>query len=305
AAWPYAMFAGTTNEIKFVLKGGTNAAMAPQYDYFEHVFLPTLMRCGNIPHASIQTNLISRGFFPKGGGHVQVTVQSPTMDWKMSPIQLTERGDICKITIRSFTAGKCHESMGKKLATVAKNYVEEHLNVATAATETHAPTINTLVDHYANCVGSGCGILLVAETSTGCLLGGSAIGSPKTPIADTAKHAAKELVNVIQGGGCVDDYLQDQLILYMALAEGVSQVTMNGVTMHTQTAMWLAEQLCDGVKFEVIPFSNQEQGNGDNLAPVNLSHAKTSGNDHYEGKIPGLHLIRCHGIGYNCTAASD
>jgi RNA 3'-terminal phosphate cyclase (ATP) len=302
AALPYGLFSGIHDEIKFVLKGGTNATMAPQYDYFQHVFLPMLQRCGNIPRECIHSHVISRGFFPRGGGHVQVTVWSPTIHdphWKLSPIRLKERGDIVHISVRAFTAGNCHKSMSKKLAAVAKTHVVEHLDPSSSQ------NVNTHVDHHASCFGSGCGILLVATTSTGCILGGSAIGSPKTPLEDTAKHAAAELVDAIQGGGCVDDYLQDQLILYMALAEGVSEIKTNGVTMHTRTAIWLAEQLCDGVKFEVISLSRpQQQEETKVVTPAELTSTKISGCNHHEGKIPGLHLIRCRGLGYSAALSN-
>lgn len=38
------------------------------------------------------------------------------------------------------------------------------------------------------------------------------------------EDAANELITNINHGGCVDEYLQDQLIILMALAHGTSKI---------------------------------------------------------------------------------
>ena len=46
--------------------------------------------------------------------------------------------------------------------------------------------------------------------------------------------------------------LQDQLIIFMALAEGTSRLACGPLTLHTQTAIAIAEQLTTA-KFTVKP----------------------------------------------------
>lgn len=83
--------------------------------------------------------------------------------------------------------------------------------------------------------GSGSGILLWAETDTGCVLGGSGLGSKGTDAAAVGRDAAEELIKAIKGGGCVDEHLQDQIIIFLALAKGRSTVkTGLPLTLHTQ-----------------------------------------------------------------------
>jgi len=50
----------------------------------------------------------------------------------------------------------------------------------------------------------------------------------------------------------VDEWLQDQIIIFMALAEGKSEIKCGagGLELHTKTAIWVAEQLTNA-KFEV------------------------------------------------------
>lgn len=84
---------------------------------------------------------------------------------------------------------------------------------------------------------------LVAETNTGCVLGGSALGKREERAEETGKRAAEELYNAVKEGVCVDKYIQDQIIIFMALAEGRSRIRMGELTLHTQTAIYITEQL--------------------------------------------------------------
>jgi RNA 3'-terminal phosphate cyclase len=54
---------------------------------------------------------------------------------------------------------------------------------------------------------------LVAETSTGCLLGGSALGKRNVKAEQVGQKAADELLQSINTKACVDSYSQDQVIL--------------------------------------------------------------------------------------------
>ena len=62
------------------------------------------------------------------------------------------------------------------------------------------------------------------------------------------------MVKHLQEGGCVDEYLQDQLIIYMALAKGQSTLLTGPISLHTQTAIFVAEQMTQAT-FIVKPLS--------------------------------------------------
>lgn len=49
---------------------------------------------------------------------------------------------------------------------------------------------------------------------------------------------------------CVDQHLQDQLIIFMALASGTSVLRTGPITLHTETAMHVVSLMCDA-KFRV------------------------------------------------------
>ncbi len=94
-ALPACVF-GTAPQMVLTLRGGTNATQAPPVDYFLHVLLPQLAKMGVNCSAKIKR----RGFFPKGGGEVQVMVQRA--QGTLAPIRLTEQGAIQRVTIHGF-----------------------------------------------------------------------------------------------------------------------------------------------------------------------------------------------------------
>lgn len=62
------------------------------------------------------------------------------------------------------------------------------------------------------------------------------------------------LLRNLSYGCCVDEYLQDQLIIFMALAAGRSRMKTGPITLHTQTAMHIA-QMMTHAQFSVVQAS--------------------------------------------------
>ncbi|XP_014665925.1 PREDICTED: RNA 3'-terminal phosphate cyclase-like [Priapulus caudatus] len=93
---------------------------------------------------------------------------------------------------------------------------------------------------------------IVAETTTGCRFGGSALGKRGVEAHEVGQEAAQQLLSNLKHGGCVDEHLQDQLIIFMALAKGKSLVRSGPITLHTKTAIFVTELLLkDKVKFNI------------------------------------------------------
>eukprot|EP00891_Asterochloris_glomerata_P008130 jgi/Astpho2/8130/Aster-x1483 len=77
------------------------------------------------------------------------------------------------------------------------------------------------------------------------------IGEKGKPAEQVASEAAAEFVEAMQSGAPVDQWLQDQLIIFMALADGTSRMRCTEPTLHTRTAMVIAEKLLPAAKFTV------------------------------------------------------
>lgn len=77
-------------------------------------------------------------------------------------------------------------------------------------------------------------------------MGGSALGSRKETPFETGKRAGNEIAHSVNARACIDQYVQDQLIVFMALAAGKSRIrTVSPITLHTKTGIYIAELLTD------------------------------------------------------------
>lgn len=234
ALMPAAAFASKPVEVE--ITGGTDVTMAPSIDYLTNVTLPTLRKMGY----EGEVELIRRGHYPRGGGVVRTRIEPVR---KLRAIRFTEAGKVTRV------AGISHcvklpphiatrQAHAAKQALLRAGYVDVDIKV-----ESYEPA----KDPY---LGPGTGITLWAETRRGAILGGSCLGRPGKPAEQVGREAAESLLDQLRTGCAVDRYLTDQLILYMALAEGRSEITSSELTLHALTNIELVEKIL-GVKFEV------------------------------------------------------
>lgn len=81
------------------------------------------------------------------------------------------------------------------------------------------------------------------QTTTGVVMGGAALGSRNKDAFRTGEEAANIIKSAYKLRACVDRHVQDMLIVLMALADGRSKIKTEQLTMHTQTAIFVAEMM--------------------------------------------------------------
>lgn len=202
---PCALFA--PGPCTLVFKGGTNASAAPQIDYAEHVFLPTVRRMG----AEVSMRIVRRGYHPQGGGEVVVETQS-LQGRGLQPLDLTDFGQIQSVQGLTFASAKLPAHIAERMAQTARKLLRKALPTSTPI------EVEAVAERPERGIGAGCGITVVCRTSTGCLLGGSALGERGKSAETVAEAAVDELLATVNAGACVDEWLLDQLVIYAALA---------------------------------------------------------------------------------------
>lgn len=207
-ALPCMLFSGAPTEL--VLRGGTNAEFAPQVDYLTRIFVPIACRMGIVLPAF---EVVKRGYFPRGGGEVRITADPVA---QLQPLVLDNPGRIVAIRGYSYVAGHVPKRVAAEMADAARELLEREFPHLSA----DAFAIELVEEPRDRAFGEGAGLVLVAESDTGCLFGGSALGRKKVPAKTVGKDAARSLADDIKAGGCMDRYLQDQFIIFMALAVG-------------------------------------------------------------------------------------
>ncbi|MBI3413367.1 MAG: RNA 3'-terminal phosphate cyclase [Candidatus Aenigmarchaeota archaeon] len=217
-------------EIKIKIKGGaTNTSWSPPADYTINVFFPLLEKMGY--EAGME--IIRRGFYPKGGAEVVCTVKPPK---RLENIKLDSRGEV-KIIKGVSVCSNLPESVAERQRTSAESILEK------AGYETE------ITEEVVSSYSAGSALVLWAGCENS-ILGADALGEIKKSAESVGGEAAKKMVAQLENGFSIDIHAMDQIVPYMALAEGESFVTTKEITGHTSTNINICEKLV-GVKFRV------------------------------------------------------
>ena len=221
-----------------VTRGGTDVRNAPTINYLKHVLLPMLLRMG------LKASLMIRkyGYYPKGMGEIILGVEScPRLD----PIKIDSFGSLRHIQGASVCTFLADRRVAERQAMAAKELLKSAGYNADIE----------MVNDVSNPLQKGSSIALWAETDTGALLGGDAIGELGKPSERVGREAAENLLRELESKATVDSHLADMLVPYAALARGNTVYLSRLVTEHLDTNIWLAEHIL-GVKFHVAKAGN-------------------------------------------------
>lgn len=226
---PSVLFASSPIRITFE-GGATDTFFSPTMDYFRYVFLKILERMGG----KAEVNILRRGYYPEGGAEMEVKIYPK----KIEKLNLTEKGKLGKVLVIS---GASRSLKDKKVAERQVAGVKEVLGKLKLPLEERIEYCDT------RCPGSQ--ICLVAEFEK-TVIGADNLGKLGKRAEDVGKEAALELLKEDKSGACLDKHMADQILPYMALAKGKSQVSVSEVTGHAKTNIWVIEKFIDG-KFEI------------------------------------------------------
>ncbi|KAL9584502.1 MAG: hypothetical protein Q9212_002088 [Teloschistes hypoglaucus] len=240
--------------LRVTIEGGTNVSKSPSVEYISQVLIPLLVEKVGIP--PMAAKVIKRGWSSGRAdvGSVQFDLKPFSSGSKLPEFHFTNRGEVVKMHVSILASDS---NMRDKLrGKVVEGLLARHPNV-----EIFFPVEEDTKS------GARLYLLIVAETSNGYRLGRDCLWERKTNSATLEAITGtviKELDKELERGGCVDEYMQDQLVVFQALAKGRSTVNSGkdmDATLHTKTARWVAEQLlgmpfdeqgtCSGCAFEV------------------------------------------------------
>jgi RNA 3'-terminal phosphate cyclase (ATP) len=231
---------------EFRIRGGTHVAWSPPYDYLAAVWRPFLASIG-VP---LETELLSFGFYPRGGGEIVAWVQGhgARAGNRLKPVEILERGAMQSIRGRALAAN-LPAHIPQRMADRARSLLAKA-----------APQVDIQAERVGG-VGPGAGIFLTAEyESVSC--GFSALGVIGKPAEAVAEEAAGALLEHARGEGALDRHLADQALLPLAFAPSPSNYTCEAVTEHLRTEAWVIGQ------FGVAEVSIEERGASSALVSI-------------------------------------
>ncbi|MCX6759042.1 MAG: RNA 3'-terminal phosphate cyclase [Candidatus Nealsonbacteria bacterium] len=216
--------------VKITFDGGaTDTFFSPTIDYFQYVFLKILKKM----NGKVEINILRRGYYPEGGAKVEVTV----FPARLKNLNLTERNQLKKLLAISGASESLKE---KKVAERQIAGVREILG------KLNLPIEKQVEYHQTKSPGSQ--VCLIGEFEN-TLMGVDNLGKLGKRAEDVGKEAALELLKEQKSEACLDRHLADQILPYMALSKGKSQVTISEITNHCRTNIWVIEKFLEG-KFE-------------------------------------------------------
>jgi RNA 3'-phosphate cyclase len=208
--------------VRIHLAGGTDVRGAPPLDYLRHVLLPLLARMG----AEVQLTLRRRGYYPRGGGLVEVVVQPCVL----KGLRLETAGPVKQIhgiahvsNLPAHIAARMQQTAVRLLADIAPVEIEQQILGQDKA------------------IGQGGAIVLWARTDHA-LLGSSEVAQRGVPAERIAGTAAQVLREDIVSGATLDLHASDQLLIYCALAQDPSSFCAHALSSHAHTTLWLLQQ---------------------------------------------------------------
>lgn len=206
-----------------IIGGATDTYLSPTFDYFQYVFLKLLKMMG----VEIETKILKRGYYPKGGAKVEVLIKPVK---KLLSLNLVERGSLKKVSIIS----RASEFLKRK------KVAERQIKGAEIVLKNFSFPIEKRVS-YEKTSSPGSSILISAEFEK-TILGVDNLGKLKKPAEIVGKEASRIFKEEFFSGGCLDRFAGDQILPFLALAEGESKIKISKITNHLKTNIWVIEK---------------------------------------------------------------
>jgi RNA 3'-terminal phosphate cyclase (ATP) len=207
---------------RLVLEGGTHNPFAPPFDFLDRAFLPLLRRMGVEAHAVLERP----GFYPAGGGRMQVTVQPAP---RLERLHILERGAIRRKLARALVSSLPFAVAERELKSLA-------VLITLERSEQRAETIK-------DPAGPG-NVLLLEITSEHVTEVFTGFGQRSVTAEKVAQEVGQQARGYLKAGVPVGEHLADQLLLPFALAGGGSFRTV-APTSHTVTNVEVIRKFLD------------------------------------------------------------
>lgn len=203
---------------RLVLEGGTHNMLAPPFEFVAKTFLPIINRMG----PKVEARLIRHGFYPRGGGRIEVDITPAPL----TPIECVDRGALRECSVTALFAALPFEIADREIAAARKalDWPEESFAVRQLPEEQgpgNIVLIEAAFDHVTEIV--------------------SGFGQLGVPAERVAKVAAGRMAGYLASNAFAGPYLQDQLLLPFALAGGGVFTTVKP-SQHSLTARDVIER---------------------------------------------------------------
>jgi RNA 3'-terminal phosphate cyclase (ATP) len=220
---PVACFAPVP--VRARITGGLFQDFAPSPFHMHHVLAPLVRSMG----VDLSLEVIRPGYVPGGGGVIEMNV-------------VPKRQGLDSLVLRA--AGQVSEVRGTALSShLAGQRVSERM-AATCEAQIRGAGMACAIDRVddVTAVHAGACLAIWAKGSTGSWLGADRAGRLGRSSEQIGRFVATTFLEDVRSGATVDRHLADQLVLFCALARGISSYIVPRGSAHLKSNMWLVAQ---------------------------------------------------------------
>jgi RNA 3'-terminal phosphate cyclase (ATP) len=282
---PSLLFGSTHSIVN--LRGGTSVSKSPSVRYFQKILFPLLKNFGI--EASVKIN--NEGYYPWGGGEAEIEVE-PLKGKGLTPINILQPGKIKNIYIQVITNTNHQEATGNEYMKEIKKEIKKIMRKTYSEEEVDAVDFEMDYHYSESLMKAGLSAKIKerkkakeknyhpkekgpAKIVYGILLfayGENIYYDCSNVCNDDFTNDEQYIEKVLEtfrfyfaSGSCMDEHLQDQLLIFMTLANGKSTIRCNkDITEHTNSCFYIFKEFFPQLKYEVT----QEKDSG--LATIQI-----------------------------------
>src|SRR3989344_648371 len=219
--------------IELHIAGGTSVAFAPSIFFLQKDLFPKL----RLMNAKFSAEILAHGFFPKGNGRVFFKAEPSKLPLK--PIVFLETGNLNHFECFSVSSSLPSEVSTAQAKTAKRILLEKFEADWIEKIESKQERKDT--------IGSSIDLFACFEKT---VLGTNALGEKGKPALEVGKEAAEKPIEELSANSPIDSHCADQLLVFMALAKGKSEIAVSKFTEHCRTNISIIEKFLE-CKFAV------------------------------------------------------
>jgi RNA 3'-terminal phosphate cyclase (ATP) len=228
------------HRLKLSIIGGTDVPWSPTSDYTKHVLSEAYSRMG----INFSMNVKKRGYYPNGGGIIDLEV-FPSK--QVLPINLQKRTTKEANLLTTFSL-LSSEQISNEIIQIKSKIAQRGFDVTSAIKNEDA-------------LNQGSALLIFSIDETSIIGVDSLLDTKNLKFSD---NVVDRFANSNLG---VDDQLADMLVLPASLADGMSVITVNEISKHLETNLYVTSEIT-GCKYGVGKLS---KGYEVRVSPSNTS----------------------------------
>ena len=234
-------------KITFIVKGGTCGLHQPSTTYFEKILLPQLQR-----FAKIDMRTLKRGYYPSGGGEIELTITPKLHSSSYSTFQ-TLLEDVERI-VRPYALARVSPTL--QIPSIIKCYINvsrelEEKDIALRIKQSAQQTLRSLnvpvsfdIEYVTtSCIGGEVVLAahILTNTDAPIIVGSDILLEKNITSEEIGKRVATKLLHILDTKSLVDEFLCDQILPFACLVPG-SELFTSTITSHTTTNKDIIEQ---------------------------------------------------------------